>query len=483
MSIDWSPATHAPRAHDATAETRVLGAATETYLTTLERDLRLTPEETRAVVAEVRGNLDDLAAYLHARGATTADAEREAVRCYGDASRLARSIRRARRDPPWPLRALAVPLALGALGGAWLGADALATAVVSISRHTDSLVIDYGLMRRLAAAIFRDPAPAANVLGALAILAPGAIVLLVAALALWLAGATLMRRVSMRIRGAFIGAVALAAAIAGGSAVLAQPTTDAMRVVTTGQSPMVLTLDAHAGHAFVITMGNGGTQGTASMLDAVSGTIRRTVPVGYFPNSIVVDQGRARAFITTSSANGTLLQPSVSVLDTRSGRLQGSTLLSTAPSFVDMDRATGRVFVGMPYRGMRGRLQVLDATTGRAIKIVTLIFNPRAMAVDERRGRAFITGSDPQYRSRVATLDTRNGRVLGTVGTGGYASSAIAIDARRDHAFVATVAGSARACATPGGAPASACGPRMSRHKRFCRRSRPTNATRSAARR
>jgi len=33
----------------------------------------------------------------------------------------------------------------------------------------------------------------------------------------------------------------------------------------------------------------------------------------------------------------------------------------------------------------------------------------------------------------------------------GYASSALAIDARRDHAFVATVAASPKACATPGG--------------------------------
>ncbi len=148
------------------------------------------------------------------------------------------------RGAPWPLRALTVPLALTALGGAWFGADALATAVVSVSRHTDSLVVDYGLMRRLAGVVFRDPAPAANVLGVLAILAPGAVVLLAAVLALWLASAALMRRVSMRVRGAIIILAALVAAIAGGSAVLAQPTTDAMRVVTTGRSPLVLALDA-----------------------------------------------------------------------------------------------------------------------------------------------------------------------------------------------------------------------------------------------
>ena len=451
MSIDWSPATHAPPTYDATDETRVIGVATEAYLNALARGLRLAPQETRAIVAEVRGNLDDLAAHLRAAGSADEDAAREAVRRYGDAGRLARSIHRARRGVPWPLRALAAPLALGALGGAWFGADALATAIVSVSRHTDSLVVDYGLMRRLARAVFRDPIPAANVLGALVMLAPGAIVLLVAALALWLAGAALMRRISMRVRGMVIILAALVAAAAGGSAVLAQPTTDAMRIVTTGRDPMILALDTRAGHAFVITMGDGGTPGTVSMLNAASGTVQRTTPIGYFPGGMVVDEGRARAFIITSAVAGRPSKPSVSMLDTRSGRVQGRTPLGGSPSFVGIDRSTARVFVGMPYRVMRGRIQVLEETTGRLVQTVTLSFNPRAMAVDARRERAFIIGSDPMYRGRLAMLDTRDGRVLRTALVGGYASSALAVDARRDHVFAATVAGSAKACATPRG--------------------------------
>ncbi len=425
MSIDWSPATHAPPTYDATDETRVIGVATEAYLNALARGLRLAPQETRAIVAEVRGNLDDLAAHLRAAGSADEDAAREAVRRYGDAGRLARSIHRARRGVPWPLRALAAPLALGALGGAWFGADALATAIVSVSRHTDSLVVDYGLMRRLAGAVFRDPIPAANVLGALVMLAPGVVVLLAAALTLWLAGVTLMRRVHMRVRGAIISLVALVAAIAGGSAVLVQPTTDAMRVVTVGRTPLALALDARAGHAFVITMGDGGTPGTVSMLNAANGTVQRTTPIGYFPGGMVVDEGRAQAFIITSAVAGRPSRPSVSMLDTRSGRVQGRTPLSGSPSFVDIDQSTARVFVGMPYRVMRGRIQVLEETTGRLVQTVTLGFNPRAMAVDARRERAFVIGSDPMYRGRLAMLDTRDGRVLRTALVGSYASSAL----------------------------------------------------------
>ncbi len=451
MSINWSPATPAPFAHDAAPETHTMGAATETYLGALERGLRLAPEETRAVVVEVRGNLHDLAARLRAQGYAPEDAEREALHLYEDAGRLACSIHRARRPVPWPLQAMAVPLALGALGSAWLGAGALATAVVSVVRHTDNLVIDYGLMRHLAGAVFRDPTPAANILGVLVLLAPGVIVLLGAVLALWLAGAALMRRFSMRVRGTIIIFVALAAAVAGGSAVVAEPTTDATRVVTVGRTPVALALDAHAGHTFVITLGDGGASGAATMLDASDGTVRRTTPIGDFPHAVVVDDARSRAFIATSAVAGRPVRAGVTILDTRSGLIRGRTLVGASPSFLAIDRSMGRVFAGTPYRVMRGRIQVLNVTTGRTIKTITLGFNPEAMAVDERRGRAFVIGPDPAYRGRLALLDTRGGRVLRTVTLAGYASSALAVDARRDHAFVATLAGSTRACATPGG--------------------------------
>ncbi len=111
MSIDWSPAAHAPLAHDAADESRVMGVATEAYLNALERGLRLAPEETCAIVAEVRGNLEDLAAHLRAQGYAADDAAAEAVRRFDDAGRLARSIRRARRDPPWPPRLRSAPSA------------------------------------------------------------------------------------------------------------------------------------------------------------------------------------------------------------------------------------------------------------------------------------------------------------------------------------------------------------------------------------
>ncbi|MCA1597500.1 MAG: permease prefix domain 1-containing protein, partial [Chloroflexi bacterium] len=84
------------------------------YLRTLQQGLKLDPEETRTVMAEVRGNLDDLAAHLRAQGYAADDAAVEAVRRFDDARGLARDIRRARRGAPLPLQFLA--LLLGAVG-------------------------------------------------------------------------------------------------------------------------------------------------------------------------------------------------------------------------------------------------------------------------------------------------------------------------------------------------------------------------------
>jgi len=449
MSIDWSPVAHAPLAHDATDETRMMGVATEVYLNALARGLRLAPEETRAVVAEVRGNLDDLAAHLRAAGSADEDAACEAVRRFGDAGRLARSIHRARRGVPWPLRALAAPLALGALGGAWCGADALATAIVSVSRHTDSLVVDYGLMRRVAGAVFRDPAPAANVLGALVMLAPGAIVLLIAALALWLAGVALLRRVSMRIRGAVIGGVALVAAVAGGSAVLAQPTTDAMRVVTTGRSPLVLALDARAGHVFAVNYNDGSGPGSIDVLDATSGDLQRVIPTGMFPHAMVVDERHGRAFVLNADAPSRRMGTSLSVVDTRAGReirkvpLAGASMTLT----LAIDHATGHVFLDQPSGPARrlpngsiqyapnDRLQILDAATARPIRTIPLGFSPIATVVDERHGRVIAIGRAKSGTGRAVALDTRDGHTLWAT-TVGLAPLSVAVDTRQDRVFM-----------------------------------------------
>lgn len=252
-----------------------------------------------------------------------------------------------------------------------------------------------------------------------------------------------------RRKGAILAAT-LGAVTIGGLVVVSQPRIDAASVATVGQDPLSLATDAHAGHAFVVNLNDSRTTGTVTMLTLTNGTVQRTIPVGHFPRGIVVDEGRARAFVINSAAPWLSEAASMSILDTQSGRERGRTPLGDSPSFVGIDRRAGRVLAGMPYGHMDGRVQIVDVTTGRVVRTVTLGFNPRAMAVDEQRGRALVIGSDRAYAGRLAVLDTHTGHLLRDAKLGGFASSAIAVDTRGGHTFVATVAGSGGACVTPG---------------------------------
>ena len=98
------------------------------YLRTLQQGLKLDPEETRTVMAEVRGNLEDLAAHLRAQGYAADDAAVEAVRRFDDARGLARDIRRARRGAPLPLQVLALILGMVGVSGLIIAFAVLQTA-------------------------------------------------------------------------------------------------------------------------------------------------------------------------------------------------------------------------------------------------------------------------------------------------------------------------------------------------------------------
>jgi len=178
------------------------------YLRTLQQGLKLDPEETRAVMAEVRGNLDDLAAHLRAQGYTADEAAAEAVRRFDDAHGLACDIRRARRGAPLLLQALALLLVSGGLTGVLLGGDALLTAIIALVRHTDTLMIDYGSAHTLANTIITGGAGwwLGNILVAVDLLGPGVGLLSAAAFSLWLGVIVLCGMTRVRWRRVSMGA-------------------------------------------------------------------------------------------------------------------------------------------------------------------------------------------------------------------------------------------------------------------------------------
>jgi DNA-binding beta-propeller fold protein YncE len=89
---------------------------------------------------------------------------------------------------------------------------------------------------------------------------------------------------------------------------------------------------------------------TVVMLDAVSGRILRTVPVGPAPRALAVDTRSRRVFVVN----------------------EGS-------------------YDAKGYTIKDGSLSVLDALAGRVLRTVPLQGNGGLIAVDERAGRAFVT--------------------------------------------------------------------------------------------
>ncbi len=87
----------------------------DAYLRAFARSLKLDSDETRAIVAEVRGNLEDLIAQLSGQGYGPEEAEKEAIRRFDDAGGLARALHRVHRRAPLPLRALGVLVGMAGL--------------------------------------------------------------------------------------------------------------------------------------------------------------------------------------------------------------------------------------------------------------------------------------------------------------------------------------------------------------------------------
>ncbi len=112
----------------------------DTYLREFAQSLRLDPDETRAIVAEVRGNLEDLVAHLRVQGYGAEEAEEEAIRRFDDAGGLARALRRAHRRAPLPLRAVALLVGAAGLAALALTLEVIQTALAA-SAHQARLLI------------------------------------------------------------------------------------------------------------------------------------------------------------------------------------------------------------------------------------------------------------------------------------------------------------------------------------------------------
>jgi YVTN family beta-propeller protein len=218
-----------------------------------------------------------------------------------------------------------------------------------------------------------------------------------------------------------------------------------LAAVHAGHGVSALAVDSRQGHVFVAD----DADDTVAMLDALSGAVLHTTPVGVVPLAVSVNERTARLFVvgpsgparsalgpraaSYSGASGLL-----SVLDSRSGALLRTTPLGGGPSALAVDERTARVFVA---NSNDGTVSALDAHNGTLLRTITIGDQPTALAVDERRGRAYVVDADA---GTLSLLDATGGTLLRTVRVDPTPSlayplpCALAVDEARDRVYLST---------------------------------------------
>lgn len=204
----------------------------------------------------------------------------------------------------------------------------------------------------------------------------------------------------------------------------------AMHTTIVGRSPSAIGVDIQTGHVFVANVGEPNHLGTVSMLDAVTGTLIRTITVGALPTAVTVDERHGRVYVVNDK--------SINILDARSERIIATFSATTGVRAIASDGLTGRTFIALGGIGVKGSVHVFDTARGTLVRTLPLDM-PFALAVDEHAQRVLIT-TDKLTRTGyvgggVTILDSHSGRVLRRVSLGGLVGDVV-VDGRRGRAFV-----------------------------------------------
>ena len=176
------------------------------------------------------------------------------------------------------------------------------------------------------------------------------------------------------------------------------------RTVDVGHFPWFSALVAPQERFFVANS----TDGTVSVLDTRSGRLLSTVPVGGQPGqnitALVADAWSGHVFVATSDGVVTTLDDHIGA------RVRA---LSALPclSGLAVDGRTAHVFAG---DCLNGAVRMIDARSGRILATVSVLGRPREMAVDELTDRVFVA----QSGGELSVLDATSGRLLRTFGLG-----------------------------------------------------------------
>lgn len=221
-------------------------------------------------------------------------------------------------------------------------------------------------------------------------------------------------------------------------------TLDTARMVTVAsfkvtRSASGIALDKRIGRIFVLGTGN---QWTLNTLDERTGRVLHVARVGPTALSLAVDERAGRVFVGNEGrAVGVCeaycrVASTVSMLDARTGHLLRTIPVGQAPLNIAVNRRTGRVFVmnAGNNNGDVGTVSLLDAVSGRVVATTTVGYQPGAAAVDEQAGRVYVPNG---ASDTVSVLDGKSGRLLRTFGAVHGPGNAI-VDTATRHVFVAS---------------------------------------------
>lgn len=181
----------------------------------------------------------------------------------------------------------------------------------------------------------------------------------------------------------------------GSVSVLDAATGALVRTTPVGIFPVALADDAPAGRAFVVNAGTtydteGAPRGTVSVLDAATGRLVRTVALGAAGGSVVVDARRGRVYVTTGDG--------IRVLDAASGATRAT--VGQGAGVLAVDPASGRLVVA--YGGATnahgaimgyGAAAVVDPASGRAPRTRPVGYGPFAGVVAGPGPKVFVLNS------------------------------------------------------------------------------------------
>jgi len=161
--------------------------------------------------------------------------------------------------------------------------------------------------------------------------------------------------------------------------------------VRVGSFPVALTVTERQGHVFGLNQDPRETSlGSVSMLDSRTGRVLSTAPVGCGARTLTVDEQTGRVFVlnagpTASGALGSNGAASVSVLDAATGRVLRTTAVGRGAQALIIDDRRGRVLVAIEsfdpptVQGRlpitEGFLRILAATTG-ALQRTLVVHGP-----------------------------------------------------------------------------------------------------------